>query len=239
VLVPGLAGGFELLGPLARRLAKRFRVISYQLRGEDDCFTVRRPFGLSDLVGDLAEFLDWHCLECPAVMGVSFGGMVALEFAARFPSRLRQLMIQGAGAHFERGLLQQVASTVLARYPLPADNPFINQFFNLLFGGKQNPGPLFQFVTRQCWQTDQSVMVHRFGLVEQFDIADRLDSIRAATLVLAGDRDLLVSDRSLRALCRGLPRARLVRLARAGHLAFVTQPDRVADEVERFLTADD
>src|SRR5205823_2785495 len=87
VLVPGLAGGFELLGPLARLLARRFQVISYQLRGEDDCFALRRRFGMADLVEDLAEFLDWHCLESPAVMGVSFGGVVALEFAARFPRR--------------------------------------------------------------------------------------------------------------------------------------------------------
>src|SRR5262245_32146818 len=38
LLVPGLAGGIELLGPLAALLARDFRVISYQLRGEDDCF---------------------------------------------------------------------------------------------------------------------------------------------------------------------------------------------------------
>src|SRR5206468_4959689 len=78
VLVPGLAGGYELLGPLARILAEHFRVISYQLRGEDDCFALRRRFGLTDLVDDLAEFLDWHCLEAPAVFGVSFGGVLAL-----------------------------------------------------------------------------------------------------------------------------------------------------------------
>src|SRR6202007_2492902 len=84
VLVPGLAGGFELLGPLARLLAEHFRVISYQLRGEGDCFALRRRFGLQDLVSDLAEFLDWHCLERPAVLGVSFGGVLAVEFAARF-----------------------------------------------------------------------------------------------------------------------------------------------------------
>jgi pimeloyl-ACP methyl ester carboxylesterase len=236
VLVPGLAGGFELLGPLARLLARDFRVISYQLRGEDDCFALRRPFGLADLVGDLAEFLDWHCLEKPAVMGVSFGGIVALELAARFPSRLSRLVVQGVGAHFERGLLQRVASAVLARYPLPADNPFINQFFNLLFGKRQAPGSLFQFVTRQCWQTDQSVMVHRFRLVEQFAMGERLECIRVPSLVLAGDRDLLVSDRSLRALAEGISRAQLVRLAGCGHLAFVTKPQRVAEEVKAFLT---
>src|SRR5262245_50909494 len=129
VLVPGLAGGFELLGPLARLLARHFRVISYQLRGEDNCFALRSPFGLHDLVDDLAEFMDWHCLERPTLAGVSFGGILALEFAASHPSRLNELIVQGVGARFERNLLQQVASTVLSRFPLPADNPFINQFF--------------------------------------------------------------------------------------------------------------
>ena len=235
VLVPGLAGGFELLGPLARILASRFRVISYQLRGEDDCFALRRRFDLGDLVDDLAEFVDWHGLERPAVLGVSFGGVLALEYAARFPGRLRALAVQGAGARFETGLLQRVAGMVLSDYPLPPDNPFINQFFNLLFGGRQEKGPMFQFVTQQCWQTDQSVMAHRFRMAEQFNLNGRLDRIRVPTLALTGDRDLLVSDRSLRELAEGLPRVRLVRLDGCGHLAFVTQPQSVADELNRFL----
>ena len=166
VLVPGLAGGFELLGPLARLLARDFQVISYQLRGEDDCFALRRQFTLVDLVDDLEEFLDWFGLERPAMMGVSFGGVLALDLAARRPHRLQSLVLQGVGARFEMGLLQQVAGMVLSGYPLPSDNPFVNQFFNLLFGSRQKPGALFQFVTRQCWQTDQSVMAHRFELVE-------------------------------------------------------------------------
>ncbi len=187
VLVPGLAGGYELLGPLARLLSSDFRVISYQLRGETDCFALRRRFGLTDLVEDLREFLDCQRLESPTVLGVSFGGMLALEFAARFPYRLNRLIVQGVGSRFERGLLQRIAGLVLARYPLPSNNPFVNQFFNLLFGGRQDPGPLFQFVTNRCWQTDQSVMAHRFQLVERFDITPRLarsgsnaDSVRRA-----------------------------------------------------------
>jgi pimeloyl-ACP methyl ester carboxylesterase len=235
VLVPGLAGGYELLGPLARLLARDFRVISYQLRGETDPFALRRRFGLQDLVGDLAEFLDLCCLEKPAVMGVSFGGVLALEFAARYPNHLRSLVVQGAGARFERGLLQQVAGAVLSRYPLPSDSPFINQFFNLLFGGKQPRGPLFEFVTRQCWQTDQSVMAHRFGLVERFDLEQHLDAIQVPALVMAGDRDMLVSERSLQALSEGIPQSEMVRLKGCGHLAFVTRPEQVADEVRRFL----
>jgi pimeloyl-ACP methyl ester carboxylesterase len=235
VLIPGLAGGFALLGPLAKLLAKHYRVISFQLRGEDDCFALRRRFGLQDLVNDVAEFLEWHCLERPALFGVSFGGVLALQFATRFPNRLRALAIQGVGARFERSLLQRVAGLILARYPLPPDSPFVNQFFNLLFGSRQQPGPLFEFVTRQCWQTDQSIMAHRFHLVERFDVRSRLAHIRVPTLTLTGDRDLLVSERGIRELCHGIPTCQRVGLPGCGHLAFVTQPRRVADELHHFL----
>jgi pimeloyl-ACP methyl ester carboxylesterase len=235
ILVPGLAGGVELLGPIARLLASHYRVISYQLRGEDDCFALRRPFGIFDLVEDLSEFMEWHCLERPAIFGISFGGILALEFAANYPHRLRALAVQGVGSRFERGLIQEIAGVVLSRYPLPADNPFINQFFNVLFGGAQKPGPLFDFVTRQCWQTDQGVMAHRFHLVEQFDVASRLPRIRVPSLVLTGERDLLVSRDNLDNLCSGIPQNRRVSLPDCGHLAFLTQPQRVAREIERFL----
>jgi pimeloyl-ACP methyl ester carboxylesterase len=235
VLVPGLAGGFELLGPLARLLARDFQVISYQLRGEDDCFALRRRFDLPDLVADLHEFLDWFGLERPSLLGVSFGGVLALELAMRWPHRLQALITQGVGARFERGLLQQVAGWVLSRYPLPSDSPFVNQFFNLLFGSRQEPGPLFEFVTRQCWQTDQSVMTHRFHLVESFNPGPLLGKIRVPTLLLAGDRDLLVSPQSLCDLDQSIACSRRVELTGCGHLAFVTQPERVADEVRRFL----
>ena len=116
VLVPGLAGGLDLLGPLAQSLARDFRVITYQLRGEDNCFVLRQPFQLADLVYDLAEFVDCLCLESPTVLGVSFGGLLALEYAARFPYRLNRLVVQGAGARFERNLLQAVTGSVLDRF---------------------------------------------------------------------------------------------------------------------------
>jgi pimeloyl-ACP methyl ester carboxylesterase len=238
ILVPGLAGGFELLGPMARLLAQHFRVISYQLRGEDNCFALRRPFGMPDLVDDLAEFMDRLCLENPSVLGVSFGGVLALEFAARYGHRVDRLVVQGVGARFESGLLQQVAGTVLSRFPLPSDNAFVNQFFNLLFGKRQKRDALFNFVTSQCWQTDQSVMAHRFQLIESSNLERRLDRIRVPTLVLAGDRDMLVSPGSLAELCEALPDARLARLPNCGHLAFVTRPQMVADEVRSFLLDD-
>jgi pimeloyl-ACP methyl ester carboxylesterase len=237
VLIPGLAGSYELLGPLAKSLAQSRHVYSYQLRGENDCFVLRHPFDLDDLVEDLAELLDQLKLESPTIMGLSFGSVIALKFAIRYPYRLNRLIVQGTGARFEGGLLQQIASTVLSRFPLPADSPFVNQFFNLLFGGKQKRDSLFDFVTEQIWRTDQSVMAHRLRLLEGLDVEDQLGSIRVPTLVLCGDRDVMVSPQSLRTLCERIPDVHLQRLPKCGHLAFVTKPDAIVKSVTQFVEA--
>jgi pimeloyl-ACP methyl ester carboxylesterase len=234
VLVPGLAGGFDLLGPLARELAKRYHVISYHLRGEDDCFALRRRFGLRDLVDDLREFISWFGLERPIVCGVSFGGVLALEYAAAYPRHIQAVGVQGVGGRYERGLVQRIASLVLSGYPLPPNSPFVNQFFNLLFGGRQ-ARPVFEFVTRQCWQTDQSVMAHRLHLVERCDLGPQLARVTVPACVLAGERDLLVSPASLEELAAGLPDGYGELLPRCGHLAFVTHSQLVAARFHTFF----
>lgn len=237
VMIPGLAGGYGLLGPLVSPLSFDHRVVSYQLRAESDCFVLRHPFDLNDLVEDLAELLDALNLERPIIMGLSFGGIIALKYAIKYPHRLDKLIVQGVGARYEPGLLQQIATTVLSRFPLPADSPFVNQFFNLLFGGKQKRDSLFDFVTQQIWQTDQSVMAHRFRLVEELDLENQLGRIQAPTLVLTGARDVLVSQRSLQPLCDEIPNVRSVRLPDCGHLAFVTRPELIAKCVAEFLNS--
>lgn len=237
VLVPGLAGGMGLLGPLAQLLARDHKVITYQLRGEDNCFAIRRPFHLNDLVCDLREFLDVLGVESPTLFGVSFGGAIALEFAARYPGRIANVVVQGAGSRFQPGFIQQVAGAVLSRFPLPSDSPFVNQFLNLLFGKGEAPGPLLDFVTQQIWSTDQSVMAHRLQLIESFNMCEKLSSIRVPSLVLAGLKDVLVPERNLKQLCKGLTKGKLIRIPQAGHLAFVTHADQIANHVREFLGA--
>lgn len=236
LLIPGMAGGIDLVTPLAEQLARHHRVISYALRGENDCFALRRKFAMPELVEDLAEFLDWHGVEFPDVVGVSFGGVLGMEFAARFPRRLRSLSIQGVGARFERGLIKSVAAHALAGFPLPANNPFVNQFFQLLFGRGPQPRHLIDRVARLCWQTDQSVMTHRFRLVRHMDLTRRVNRVRVPVLAMSADRDVLVSNQSLCDLCNRLEDVKFVRLPAGGHLAFVHNPQRMADEIIQFVT---
>ncbi|HEX8203039.1 MAG TPA: alpha/beta hydrolase, partial [Isosphaeraceae bacterium] len=120
-------------------------------------------------------------------------------------------------------------------YPLPGDNPFLNQFFNLLHGCKPEPGPLVDFVVRRCWETDQAVMAARLRALESFDVADRLWRIDVPTLVLAGTRDAIVPAERQRALAAAIAGARFETLADAGHIGFLTHGREVARQVGQLL----
>jgi pimeloyl-ACP methyl ester carboxylesterase len=236
VLVPGLAGGIALVEPLAIELSQHFRVIALELRGENDCFALRQRFGLNDLADDLAEFIAWRGIERPTVVGISFGGVITLTCAARYPGLFEAIGVQGVGLRFESGLMQRIASAVLANYPLPEDCPFVNQFFNVLFGGRPTADQLIH-ATRSCWQTDQSVMTHRLSLLRRFDFNRLLPEIFAPTLLISGSRDAVVSGANARGLVNGLADCHQTVLPRAGHLAPVSHTTATADALGCFFAA--
>jgi 3-oxoadipate enol-lactonase len=235
VLVPGLAGGWKLLFPLIQRLALGHRVITYNLRGDRFPTAMARPHDMGDLAHDLGTVIEQLGLERPTVFGVSFGGAIALELAVDQPQRLGALVIQGAEARFRATLGATIARRVLERFPLPSDNRFVNQFFNLLHGGKPEPGPLVDFVVEHCWETDQSVMAQRIGLLEAFDVTDRLWRIDVPTLVLAGSRDVIVPPARQRALASAIPGASFELLEGAGHVGFLTHRAEVGRRVRKML----
>jgi pimeloyl-ACP methyl ester carboxylesterase len=237
VLVPGLAGGWRLLTPLARTLARHHEVILTSLRGDRGLLAGPGRETLRSYADDVADLIGALRLERPTVLGVSFGGAVALELTVAHPGSVGALAVQGAEARFHTGLGAKIARRVLEHFPLPSNNRFVNQFFNLLHGGRPEPGPLPDFVVSRCWETDQAVMAHRLRALETFDVSDRLGQIAVPTLVLAGTRDVVVPLARQRALAEGIDGSRLQMLEGAGHIGFLTHREEVARHVHRFARA--
>jgi pimeloyl-ACP methyl ester carboxylesterase len=235
VLIPGLAGGWQLLVPLARRLARHHEVILFDLTGERAAASAPRADNMVAYADDVADVIDALGLERPAVFGLSFGAAVALELAIEHPRCVGRLLLQGVEARFQSSLGATIARRVLERFPLPADNGFLNQFFNLLHGAKPQPGPMVDFVVEHCWETDQAVMARRLALLEAFDVADQLWRIEAPALVLAGTRDVIVPPSRQRALAAAIPQGQFSLVPDAGHIAFLTHRAAVDQRVRGFL----
>src|SRR3954469_6767259 len=241
VLVPGLAGSWKLVLPLARRLARHHEVITYGLRGDGlpsagFMGPQRRAWDMAAHADDLATLINHLGLECPAVLGVSFGGAIALQAAIDHPPLLGALIVLGAEARFRSTIGTSVARRVLERFPLPADNRFLNQFFNLLRGGKPDPGPLFDFVVERIWDTDQSIMAQRLAQLENFDVTERLWQVEAPTLVVAGSQGVIGPAPRQKHLAQSIAGARFESIDGAGHIGFLTHRAEIVRQVRRHLS---
>lgn len=235
VMLPGLVGGWRMMAPLARVLARRHEVFMVGLRGDGPsggCVSGQSPEGHARDVAALVAELG---LERPAILGASYGGAVALELALRHPRSVGSLALFGAEARFRPTLGSAILLRALERFPLPRTSPFLNQFFNVLHGRRPEPSPLVDFIVQRAWETDQGVVAGRLRGLEGFDLTDRLWEIDAPTLVLSGTKDVVTLPARQKDLASRLPDAAYATLDGAGHVGFLTHRAEVAKLVSRFV----
>src|SRR4030088_2021769 len=98
VLLHGGLGSGEMFGPLLPVLAERHHVIAVDLQGHGRTADIDRPIDLRLMAGDIAALIDHLGLATPDVVGYSLGGGVAFHTAARYPAKVRRLVMGSANS---------------------------------------------------------------------------------------------------------------------------------------------
>src|SRR5258707_59240 len=105
VLVPGLQGRWEYFRPTVEALARSHRVLTFSLCDEPGWQApAASASGLDRFVAQVDAALDDRGVTRAVICGVSFGGVVALRFAARHPDRVSALIVAstpGPGWHLK------------------------------------------------------------------------------------------------------------------------------------------
>ena len=97
VLIPGLQGRWEWMRPTVDALAKHHRVITFSLCDERTSpFPCDPEKAFENYVAQVGLALDRAHVEKAVIAGVSYGGLIATEFAARYPHRVRGLVLANA-----------------------------------------------------------------------------------------------------------------------------------------------
>lgn len=89
VVIPGIQGRWEWMEPAIDALAPRCRVVTYSLADEPTCGgRFDAAHGFDCYVEQVRDALDEAGLQTAAICGVSYGGLIAAAFAARYPDQI-------------------------------------------------------------------------------------------------------------------------------------------------------
>jgi proline iminopeptidase len=216
-------------------------------------------YALATMVDDI-EGLRVH-LGVPrlALIAHSFGGVLALEYGARYPDRLAAAVLAAPLWNAPMSCREGLGRLAAARPDVhrrvvaegePADDAVCGRMFSALPAAEreawfqQNMFPNRATLDRQKALDaesglrntgEMSASLFRSGLLGyQFAGAARL---RAPVLVVSGGRDFQSGPQTLRSLARALPRGRLLEYPEYGHWMFIDDEARFAADVARFLRA--
>jgi proline iminopeptidase len=238
-----------------RRCADRFTLVFYDHRcnghstGADvSSMTWDNLTADADALRQRLGFDKW------AVLGHSFGGMVALEYALRYPQSLSHLLLLDTCG--DAWWVQQNAPALLAKRGYStATVEAARRFFN----GELAPNEVFRLglkLARAFYHHLGPIVLARdmalgmrvksrpeahvfaFGqLLKGWNVMDRLGEIRVPTLVMAGRDDFEFPPEHQAALAAGIVNARLEIIERAGHNAPTERSAEVIHAVRSFMDA--
>jgi len=190
-----------------------------------------------------------------AVLGHSFGGHVALEYALRYPGSLSHLVLVDTGGD-SRWSRDNAADVLASRGYSPEKAELVRRWFNGEFPPRQMPlilmrigsayysRPSLSLVARELirgeWRTKMRAEAMIFGgrhLLNGWTVMNRLGEITVPALIIAGREDFIFPPEHQRELAAGIPQARLQIIERAGHNPHAEQPAQVMQAVRDFIAA--
>lgn len=236
------------LGPLT----DTHQVVLYDLRGcgqTDD--PPQQTYSHDDFVSDLDALRAHLGFERFAVLGTSYGGFIAQEYALRCGDRLTHLILQDTAASMEaEGEAQENALDS----GLPGIDP---EMLQRLFGGQMwSDDDLRQAMTalmplyratpapeadaRDLAETIFRHRTHNYAFsrnLPNFDLRDRLGEIVVRTLVICGRHDWITPPAQSEFLAAHIPGARLVVFEHSGHQPMIEENEEFVALMREFLVS--
>ena len=239
LLCNGIGASLELFQPFVDALDPQRGVIRFDMPGIGGSPAPTVPYHLATLPSLLSGLLDQLGHEQADVLGISWGGGLAQQFALSRPDRVRRLVLVATGPG---ALMVPGHPRVLLRMLTPRrhrDPGHAARVAGELYGGSARDDPA---VARDLLHAATRLGPARgyyYQLISGIGWTSlpRLRRLRQPTLILAGDDDPIIPLVNARIMHRLIPRSEL-HVYHGGHLELAADAGRIASVVEAFLTAE-
>lgn len=203
------------------RLGPRAHAVTLPGHGGDGGTGRKRVSEYAEFVHDFARQRN---LGPAVVVGHSMGGLIAQEYALRWPSEVAGLVLMATGARI------QIPPFVFEGFRKDS-NGALKRVRPLVFA-KSTPLPVIEWAEAEIRKTPLEHFLGDLEACNGFDRRADLARVKAPTLVLAGKSDNLTPPALGRELAEAIPGARLEIVENAGHFIMIEQPEAVTRLLE-------
>ena len=240
ILIPGFASGAWTWFRQTGELSKDFRVITFDPRGIGKSKTGENELqnlSMKTFVEDVLDLLNFLKIEKAHILGASFGGFVAQEFALLFPERVNKLILACTTAGGKHHVSPDIE--ILRSFTPDPNLPLgtrIRKFFRPAFTDEFNAEHAAE-VEKVCRLREENEVAEatysaQLQVAFTFDLENKIGAIKHETLIITGDRDNLVPMQNSINLAEKLPNATLKIIKNGSHMIFIEN----ADEFNKIVT---
>jgi 3-oxoadipate enol-lactonase len=234
--------------PFVELLQRQFTTVRYSHRGTGTSDRLSGEITLCDLADDAAGLVTALDIDKAHVLGVSMGGMIAQELVLKHPQRVKGLVLGctacagGSHSHQEGGAVPAPPEVIALLTPQPelSREEQVRRSWPALTTPdflESHADVMEERLRRSLINaTPVETATRQMAAVQAFDAYDRLPEISAPTLVIHGDRDVLVPVENAYVLKDRIPKAELHIVEGGGHLFTFEFPEESAAAVVEFLT---
>ena len=232
VLGNSLGSDFSLWDPILDALMEDFYVVRYDMRGHGGSDAPQGDYTINQLTDDVQAVIAATRLTSYDYWGISMGGMVGMELAARRPAGLRHVVLSNTSAEFDAGIWdQRMAAIKQGGMPAIID-AVIGRFFTPDFVAKNSMG------LKRVRNTVLLTAGHGYSgccaAIRDMDLYPRLSHIEVPVLVVVGDFDLSTPLARGQKLVEHIKGAKLVTVPCA-HIPTTEIPEQYLKAVVPFL----
>ena len=237
LLMNGIGVNLEVLQPFVDALAPAIEVIRFDVPGTGGSPAPRIPYRFSALARLVTQMLNQLGYQQVDVLGISWGGVLAQQFAYQYPRRCRRLILVSTGTG---ALMVPGRPSILAKMATPRryqDPAHMAQIAGEIYGGKVRTQPelAHDFARSVRSGGSRGYFYQLLGGVGWTSIR-WFRKLQQPTLILHGDDDPLVPLVNAKIMHRLIPNSHLY-IFHDGHLGLGTSAKELAQVVDRFLTA--
>jgi 2-hydroxy-6-oxonona-2,4-dienedioate hydrolase len=215
VLVHGLVVSSAYMLPLARKLARKYRLYVPDLPGHGRSSKPESALSVDTLAEVLFKWMMAMQLENAALVANSFGCQIAINLANHFP--------------------QAVTKLILIGIPNSEESSILVQFSKLLLDIAYEKSSIVPIVLQDFWKTDPIRALDTFRTMQNDDIRGTLKSLQIPTLLIRGENDILVPSSWVDEIAELMPNSKSATVPAAGHATQFTQPEQTARLIDEFL----